>query len=464
MPKYKYIVVTEENQQLSGIIGAPDEKSARKELNQLGFSIVSMEETTAEEKPSAAAAGELAVFEFGAIDKNQKKIAGTIQAEDRYAAFKRLVAEYNFEVEYVIDNALSEEQKGAERAKGAHDLAQKFDEETVLTKKKETGEEKDLKEFEKKQEILNEQIEFVLRKVQTMLDTYEEEMIPETKGKIHGFVDKILRIRRSTNLEYIRKAAEELLLFLQKEELFLHEESRKKERTKMALEAKSMMMQLRQKQPRADLDVATNIRKWRATHITNNPDPSSLDKVLNTFAGLLIGFHPETAEVTEIKKEIKLVEGQLKQYIQLYFQSPSPEFKAEAKVGLKKLWNQRKKLKNQLGEMKGKIDAEMKQAEEESGREKFINDILAFSSWLLAFYLIYYFISIYAVTKDLGIPDIPYLFYIYNSSFLKYFLATLFLLYASLSIKVLFFKRNEVATLVITPVFLFATIMIYLNF
>ena len=42
--KFKYIVINEENKQLYGTIGATDEGSARKELNELGFSIVSIEE------------------------------------------------------------------------------------------------------------------------------------------------------------------------------------------------------------------------------------------------------------------------------------------------------------------------------------------------------------------------------------------------------------------------------------
>ena len=88
----------------------------------------------------------------------------------------------------------------------------------------------------------------------------------------------------------------------------------------------------------------------------------------------------------------------------------------------------------------------------------------AFTGWLLTFYLVYYFTSIYLNTKEIGIEGIPATLSLYRSAFLKYFLTTLFLLHAALSIKINFFRRNDVATLVITPMFLLGSVLIVLNF
>ncbi len=467
MPKYRYIVINQENKQLNGTIGAPDEQSARQELNELGFSVISINllpEESVEEDPTVL------TFEFAAIDKNQKKVIGTIQAQDRYMAYKRLVNEYTFEVEYVIANELPETEKVQERKKGTYDLQQQLDKEAVLNPKGDNNnrDEKELKDLAEKQEVLRAQIDFVLHKVKEMLDLYEHDMKPEVKDKIRQFVNKILRIRTSTNIEYIRKTAEELLTYLQKEELFLNEEMRLKERTHMIVEAKNMMMQLHKAKNQNTLNFHESLRKWRKENITNNPSPSLRQKTINFFVSLFIGFNNEAPEILEVKKEIELINQQILQYLQLYFQATSPEVKIETKGSLKNLWSKRKKLKQQLKNVKNGLQQAEVTANHQTHLEKIAHELLTFSGWILTFYLIYYFCSIYLISKDLsglfGDFHIPGVFYIYTSSFLKYFLTTTFLLHSFLSIKAEFFRKNELASLIMIPIFLLSITMIYLNF
>lgn len=462
MPKYRYTVVNKDNKQLQGSISAPDEEGARGELNELGFSIIAMEEIAEEEK--AAPEVEIPTFEFAAVDKNQKRVVGTIQSEDRYTAYKRLITEYALEVEYVINNDLAETKKEKARKKGSYDLYTKYEEEQGTTKEKVTGDEKDLMEFEKKQAILKEQIEYVLEKVKEMLDQYEKEMKVETKAKLRKQVEKVLRIKNSTNLDYVRNAAEELLTFLQKEEIFMHEDQRVKERTKMLVEAKGMMMQLKKSKTQKGASLTETLMDWRQEHITKNENPSTMDRITNSLISIIIGAEPESEDVSEIKRKIRTLNDQIKQFIVMYFQAPSPEFKSETKESLKNLWNRRKKLNKQLRDIKKAIIEERKKSSKLTSMEKLAAELHSFTGWLLAFYLIYYFASIYAISKDFGLAEVPYFFYIYKSAFLKYFLVTLFLGHGVLSLKIYFFRRNEIATLIITPVFLASLFLIYFNF
>jgi hypothetical protein len=342
MPKYRYIVINPESKQLEGTIGAPDPDSAKRELNQLGFTVISMNEVADE---TMAAQAEMAVFEFAAIDKNQRRVIGTIQAPDRYSAFKRLISEYALQVEYIIDNNLSEPDKQNERLKGVMDLQDLINEEQQLVQKKETGEEKDLKEFLNKQEILKDQINFVLNKVRDMLDSYEKDMKIETKAKIRYYVDKLMRIRTSTNLDYVRKTAEELLLFLQKEELFLNEQAHLKDRTKMLIEAKSMTMQLKKSKTKNSISISDSLRHWRQEHIYDNPNIGGMDWFLNLFVSIVIGPVKESEEILECRHNIVTVNSQIWQYIHLWMEASTPEFKTETGDGLKRLFNEKKKLK-----------------------------------------------------------------------------------------------------------------------
>lgn len=463
MPKYQYNVINQENKALSGTISAPDEQSARAELNQLGFSVIGMVEIP-ETAEQAQEGPSMPVFEFAGIDKTLKRVVGTIQAEDRYNAFKRLVTEYAFEVEYLVDQNLPEAQKTEEKAKGVFELQNQMDEELQVLQKKVSGENQDMKEFEEKQEILKAQVDFVLKKVKEMLDLYENEMKRETKEQIRKYVDKILRIKSSTNLDYIRKTCEELLTFLQKEEIFLHEEARMKERTQMVLEAKSMMMQLHSTKGAANMSINELLRRWREKHIFKNERPSFFEKAADFFVGIMIGFMPENDEIKEIQRQIEIVNQQLRQYLVLYFQATTPEYKKEAKTSFFKLRIEKKKLKKELKEARKRLKSQYREVGGVMPFDNFTKELLSFTGWLLAFYLIYYFASIYLNTKELGTLNLPQTFTVYKTNFLKYFLTTLFLFHSAVSIKINFFRKSEVATLVITPVFLLTTAVIILNF
>lgn len=469
MPDFRYRVINPDNKELSGAINAPDEKSARLELNQLGFSIIGIEAVEAEhdlslEKQAGTEQAALPVFEFAALDKNQKRVAGTIQGENLYSAYKRLVKEYIFEVEYLFDASLPEEQKIAEKQKGIFDLQNRLDTEESLEKKKKMGSELDIQAFERRQSALSEQVGFVLKKVKEILDLYETEIKPETKEKIRNYVDKVLRIKNSTNLDYIRNTCEELLTFMQKEELFLHEDLRRQEHTKLLLEAKSMMIQLHQSKRTPLPNIKELLMKWRQEHVLDNEQPSIFERFLNFLIGAAIGFTPENSEISEIRHHIRILNQRLWQYVVLYFQDVSPEFKSEAKAGFKKLLQERKKLIRQQKSIRQQ-DRQKAKFEAPPNRWKNLKQELHdVSGWLIAFYICYYFVSVYLNNKKIGAGPLPANFDILRSDFLKYFFAILFLFHVSLGVKINFFRQNETATFILTPLFLFGSILVLLNF
>jgi hypothetical protein len=374
------------------------------------------------------------------------------------------MSEYSLQLEYVIDNNLSEEEKKQERLKGVMDLQDILNEQQILTQKKETVEEKDSRDFAMKQDLLKTQINFVLTKINDILDQYGQELNAETKAKIRYYVDKIMRIKTSTNLDYIRKTAEDLLTFLQEEELFLNKQAHIKDRTKLLVEAKSMTMQLKRKKAKKGFNLATRMRQWRQENIFDNDSPTPTDRFLNQLVGIVIGPIRESDEIIELRHQIDIVNDQLWQYFRLYTQAKTIEFKAETKDGLKRLWSERKKFKEKLKELKREFYKKQRLEGKETSMQKLARETYSFSGWLLAFYLVYYFISIYISSKNFGITEVPNYFFIYRSSFLKYFLSIIFLLHGSLGIKIIFLKKSDVAAYIISPIFAFASILILLNF
>ena len=75
MALFRYIVTNQSGKKLSGTVEAPNYNVARKELNNLGFSILNLVPTT--EKPKAENSKK---FIFEALDNNSKFIQGSIPA------------------------------------------------------------------------------------------------------------------------------------------------------------------------------------------------------------------------------------------------------------------------------------------------------------------------------------------------------------------------------------------------
>ena len=104
MPQFQYTAVNSDAKKLNGVIGAESENDARKQLNTLGISVLSIK--TIKDKAKVSVHSEKTVnlkkYEFEAYDKTGRKIVGTIPASSRYKAFKRLMEEYEFEVSFVV--------------------------------------------------------------------------------------------------------------------------------------------------------------------------------------------------------------------------------------------------------------------------------------------------------------------------------------------------------------------------
>jgi len=463
MPKFSYTVLNKENKQLAGTINAPDENSARRELNDLGFSVLQMdmlkEEISAKEHGASALK-----FQFTSYDKTGKKIIGTIQAPERLEAYKRLISEYVFTVESLIDQSLSETEKNQQMLRGVHDLEDQLKEEDFAKKVKVDQNLVDQKLFAEKQEKLHTQVNFVLKKVHEIIETFQNDLHPATKEKIKYYVEKILRIKNSTNLDYIRETCEELLNYLQKEELFLFEEQKQKEKTQLAVEAKSMMFQLQNSNKKPSISLTEQLENWRREHIINNNSPSFIERSINILISVFIGAPLETPEILELKAKIKNVQSQLKQFINLYFQAPNPEFKAETRTTLKRLWYERKKLKTELHTIIKKAHQDRMVHVDLTNTEKVETELFKFSGFVLFFYIIYYFVSIYINSKQIDIFDLQYFNIIFYSDFLKNFFVLLFLFHSLLGLKIYFFHRNPLGEFILIPCFIILSLMIILNF
>ena len=92
--KYRYTAISEEGKKLTGEVDAPGVVTARQNLEKLGLKVERMEKvlSSMESKPESKNK-----FKFLAIDKDGKKIMGSVFSVDRLAAYVTLTTKYKFE-------------------------------------------------------------------------------------------------------------------------------------------------------------------------------------------------------------------------------------------------------------------------------------------------------------------------------------------------------------------------------
>jgi hypothetical protein len=171
--QFKYTATNTEGKKLTGVINADDEAGARAQLSHLGFSI--LEVKVIQETNNAEAPSDLVKFEFEAIDKNGKKVKGTIPAKSALLVYQRLTEEYHFNITYIAAANADQATKDNMRGPGLAELRQAY--EASISKKKNPQAEKmseiaESPEFLQKKEQLLQQVDAIINKIKTLLANY----------------------------------------------------------------------------------------------------------------------------------------------------------------------------------------------------------------------------------------------------------------------------------------------------
>jgi len=463
MPKFRYIIVNKENRQLSGVVDAPDVDTAQNDLKELGFSIVSIEQTKINTKEKETGI----TFEFSGIDKQKRNILGTIVSEDRYSAFKRLITEYDLDVRYIVQADLKDKEKF--KKAGIIDLMKQYQkevEENTRMFHKEKLKKID-RTFDKKKALVMRQVDFVLKKVSKAIDTFANDLNPQNKQEIKDYVNKILRLKNTTNLDYLKNTCQDLLKYLQRAEIFISKKSRLNEKLGLYTQTQEMIDGLqRGKDFGIYEDLQDQIERWKSEHIKGRKKIPFGDKITNFFYTIILKVIYEDKEIRIVKKEINSLNRDIKQYFRIILKSKDPEYKKVASVSLKSLRTKKKKLKEKLAILKKNERNKLNSEGNLNIFEKIIYLINGLSGWLLFYYLFYYFVAEIIIDKEFIYSnlDIPSLFFLFNTGLIKYILPLVFLLHITTSMKLNFFKKNGIADLILVPVFTLASLLIVFNF
>lgn len=461
MPQYKYIALNQENKKLAGVINAANETAARDELNNLGFAIVSIEESVEDSQTSTTKKPK---FKFEALDKSGKNIIGTIPSATQKDAYQRLIEEYNFQILAIYPPNANEAAIQKAREIEIHELKANYD--ASIKQKENQSETYKTMTYEDQRSELLKKIDQILQRYQKFIQTFELELKPEPRGLIKKQSNKLARVKTSKSLEYIRQTAEEFLKQLQEQEIFLHEDRLIAEKNKLKIETRKLLTEIHsfghERRPLKG-DIIHRLEAWQDKNITHNPKPTLWAKFLNPTVSRLLNILLDNETVHQLKKQIKTTEEYLKSYGYLWFTTVGP-YKEDATRNLKALWLERKHLKKDL--IKAKKEAQKSQAQQIAQKptifRRILKELSAFSGWLLAFYLIYYFLSNYFLTKNLGFTP-PWHYQLFQAHLFKYVLIILFIFHNATSFNLTFFRHNFLASLVLYPLSIAGSLLIIYN-
>ena len=211
-------------------------------------------------------------------------------------------------------------------------------------------------------------------------------------------------------------------------------------------------------------DIIRKIDEWKEK---NKNSQNAFVKFMYRKSDKLKEFFTTPPEIKALQEQISGYNSNIFNFIKLYFKESSPEYKEKIKTSIKTVWANRKKAKAEIARIKKEIREKKRQQElllgSESFLSSFVKELNALTGWLLSFYIIYYFLAIYLTTKDFGLLSIPKSITVYESHTFKYILVVIFLLHASTSLKVNFFKKSFIADLILIPFFFIGSTIALLN-
>jgi hypothetical protein len=436
MQSYKYTVTNSDGKKMSGTIDAPSEDVARKELNELGFSILHLDEydSTKEKKDSKKK------FFFEALDKEGKFINGTVPAETKEEAIQKLNQNYQINVSALWPENASVEEITKARKEG---LNQGSPEETPAT------------------EQVNEnalKINKILEDIQKLIETQNQNLDEPSKKIVDQKINKLMRIKNSTNENYIVKTASDLLQTIDN----LTENS-----VDVRVKTKEILDKLTKNQKNKSFseDILDKIDSWQNKHTQEIKSGKTGTSIVNNILEKVKQSFQKPLEIAALEDQIKAYNRQIWEFIKLYFKEPTKEYKQQVKENIKKIFKARKKAKTNLKTLKKELKKRRELGEEKIG-SSFLKELNNFSGWLLFFYLAYYFTGLYIHNKNFGVnlENLPEALDIYQTSLFKYLLVIIFLLHSATAIKIHFFKKSKIASALLIISFIVLSLITILNF
>ncbi len=225
LQKFYFQAVDSDNRRISGSIFAENEQIAREKIKKQGLALFNIEKY---DESKAKTKDGLMRFEFRGTNPDGKPVRGHIEAINAYEAFKKLKRDYDFFLTSVVDTNLNYEEKAKQIAKGIPDeWLRLYEEESFAFKKKkkkkkvETVEisEKDQKELE----FYSHEIGIMSKEIRELLDKSSDYIERSKKEEILQRLGLLERLKQSNAVDHLKNLTHKLIDQISDDKLFIEE-------------------------------------------------------------------------------------------------------------------------------------------------------------------------------------------------------------------------------------------------
>ncbi len=295
MQKFYFQAVTAEGKQISGYIKAESEETAHQKLKDSKLSVL-----TIEKRDVSVHKEGVSVFSFEGINDQHKVIKGTIESADMYAAYKKLKVNYKFEVNYIIPEGVSAEEKERLIENG---IDPEFDKRLALelkvelkkaSKSKKRTIKKDelnsiLKYHEEEIGFMRDKIDTVLQEVIPLLEENVEYIDPIKYREIEERIDLLSRLKHSNSVDHLRNLTQKLLDELTSDRMFLNDASLPMEMQEEIERRRQQFVGVNDKFSKAIMTGLLELQvKFSEISVDDIKEKIASLKILNKFRGLIL--------------------------------------------------------------------------------------------------------------------------------------------------------------------------------
>lgn len=483
---FSYVALNKGNKKVEGNMPADDISSARKKLHEMGFSVLSIEEKK-EEAGEKVVEKDYFSYEFKAVDQKGKEIVGTIDAVNALKAYTRLVDEFHFEVEYLFDldaNNLEQEQQKEGLVADLKSQYQMSASPRSETQEK-TQKEEDLSINEQvgftKINVLRNQIDIMIVTIKGLLKKIEGEESKKSKILvIKNLLNELERVKMSNNLSNTRSLADRILSAA--EDLFKGEDDYQvvvKQKQSLKNTDNDKMQQFYY-QNAVELEGFTGALKKASRLLqkyinnlgikipgVNNLDASNLLNITEkkpVFDSTLEDVAVKVYQVAELLGESKsALKEKVKRELKALF-----NFKSKTNQERKLAWLNLKTLlqvylKSNQDEKSKWWSFSMSYNQEKSDYENVFREVDIFLSWLLCFYIVFYYLGGMVLQKNLNFLS-GFMYKTVTVDFLLYFVFFIFVSSLLIKLKIKFFRQSFFGGVFVLLINVFLVMFYVLNY
>ena len=452
--KFSYTALSSDNQKLTGVLEANNLEGAQGELHKMGVSIISIKEISdagydeiQKKEVSAKKISGVITYSFLAVDKGGKEINGTIDARDPYSAYKRLVIEYGFKINELYPSTATDAEKANSKKKIAG-FAANIKSEGVDVDAKRHGSNDDLLEASEKidKKIIQEIDQFII-KTKKVLTEHKEKFSPPFLRQIESTLGELERIRTSNNIKHITEICNQIYELISNPDQISQSPEKQGETSYQQIidSLQSTGIVKRQFNIHSKAVGLSKIKslfnkvfsKFKSASESElvlpgdvQGEESGFKKFLNSITNKFKSKNRVPLDIIEASESVKTPS-----IIGIFFSyifSPNAMLRKARKQELKNVFNDWKSSKNKKKEISESAEgkSEVRKAgatpsddkiaektteqiaedeEAKTGPAKWkasalFSEVDSFISWLLFFYIIYFFLISFSLEKNIGVP------------------------------------------------------------